>query len=187
MYVNLSDIAQLQPGVYLKAADKPVESAYLLNIKDFDNHFNLIEPSVVVDKKDVKDKYIIKKDHILFSARLMFNAFRLPASKDVFVASNSFILIKPDIKKIYPDYLRWFLNHPTTQRQFMQMAQGSSRMPYISQKKMGMLSIELPGFSIQKEVAAVYGLMHKEKLLNEKLMGKKEEYLQNLLLNYCRA
>lgn len=107
MKICLKDIAELQPGVYLKANENATSTAYMLGIKDFDENLKLVEPSVIVDRSEVKDKYIIEEDHILFSTRLIFNAFKLYETKNVYVASNSFILIKPNIEKIHSGYLRW--------------------------------------------------------------------------------
>ncbi len=182
MKISLKDIAELQPGVYLRANENARSAVYLLGIKDFDENLNLVEPSVIVDRSEVKDKYIIEESHILFSARLVFNAFKLPKSKDVYVASNSFILIKPDLEKIHSGYLRWLLNHPHTQKRLIQLTQGTSRMPYISQKKLGSLSIDLPELAVQKNIAALYDLLNKEKTIRQKLTLKREEYLQALLL-----
>ncbi len=183
---TLKDIAQLQPGVYLKTNENASDKAFLLGIKDFDDELNLMELSATVDKKDVRDKYIIKEAHILFSARMLFKAFKIPETKEVLVASNSFILIKPDVTKVCPDYLRWFLNHPHTDHQLKQLTQGTSRVPYISQKKLGNLSITLPELSVQKNIAAVYNLMDREKSIRQKLNSKREEYLQQLLLNIIK-
>lgn len=182
MKTDLNSVAELQPGVYIKTVENAKDKAYLLGIKDFDENFNLIQPSAEVDKNVVREKYIVQKDHVLFSTRLKFNAFKLPTSKDVYVASNSFMLIKPDTKKVKPDYLRWFLNHPNTQQEFLQLQQGSSRMPYIGQKKLGEIQINLPKMSIQKEISTIYDIFNKEKDLTQKLISKKEQYVQSLLL-----
>ncbi len=183
MNLLLKDIAQLQSGVYLKAKEEQGEVAYLLGIKDFDDNFHLTQPSVRIDKKEVKEKYIVQKDHVLFSSRLVFNAFYLPDSNEVYVASNSFMLIKPNLEKVIPNYLRWFLNHPHTQQKLVQLAQGSSRMPYISQKKLETFSVKLPDLAIQKQIAAVVDLMNTEKKLRQKLINKREKYIQSILLN----
>src|SRR5690625_2116169 len=181
MKVNLKDVAELQSGVYLKANNKAEKPAYLLGIKDFDENLNLIEPSVVVEKSEERDKQIVEVHHILVVSTLAFNAYKLHESKDVYVASNSFILIKPDITKVFPNYLRWFLNHSNTQQQLNLLAQGSSRMPYVSQKKLESLLIDLPELAVQKDIAALYDLLNKEKILRQKLIIKREEYLQTRL------
>lgn len=183
MKINLQSVAELQPGVYLKPENEVQHKAYLLGIKDFDDGLNLIESGIAVEKERVKEKYIIQKDHVLFSSRLVFNAFRLPKSKKTYVASNSFILIKPDTKKLHPGYLRWFLNHPNIQKRLVQFTQGSSRVPYISQKKLGNLLIVLPELEVQKDLAKMNELLNREKSVRQKLIVKREEYLQALLLN----
>ncbi len=186
MILTLKDIAQLQPGVYLKTNGNAANKAFLLGIKDFDDELNLMDLSVAVDKNDVREKYIIKEHHILFSARLLFKAFKIPETKEVLVASNSFILIKPDLTRVSPDYLRWFLNHPNTEHELKLLTQATSRVPYITQKKLGSLAVTLPELSVQEDIAAVYNLMGREKSIRQKLNIKREEYLQGLLLNMIK-
>lgn len=183
--IAINKIAQLQSGVYLKTAEER-QGAFLVGLKDFDEELNFIKASVPVNADEVKDKHIIGKDDVLFSTRLKFNAFRLPESKDAFVASNSFIIMRPDLVEVLPDYLAWYLNHPETQKQLALMAQSSSRMPYISLKKMADLEINLPQLLKQKEIVEMDELFKKEKNSTKHLLAKKEEYYQSILFGISK-
>jgi len=56
-----------------------------------------------------------------------------------------------------------------------------SLIPYVSQKKLESLLIDLPELAVQKDIAALYDLLNKEKILRQKLIIKREEYLQTRL------
>lgn len=182
------DIASLQSGVYLKASeDASAEMAYLLGLRDFDDGLNYLGTAVEVDRADVKDKFIIEDHHVLFSSRLRFNAFSLPKdAPETYVASSSFIIIKPDLKEVLSEYLIWFLNHPETQAVFSMVSQATGRVPYINLKKLGQIEIELPKLNVQEEIVHIKKLRRKEKQLMQDLAQKKEQYIQTILLKLSK-
>lgn len=184
--IAISKVTQLQSGVYLKTADLKTadenQKTFLIGLKDFDEDLSFLGGSVIVDRDEVREKHIIEKNDVLFSTRLKFNAFRLPQTEDVYVASNSFIIVKPNLDKVLPNYLVWYLNHPDTQKQLALMAQRSSRMPYISLKKITGLEINLPQLLDQKRIIEMDKLFKIEKSITRQLLAKKEELYQNILL-----
>lgn len=181
---KLKDIVQLQPGVHVKASKHNVHGdAFFVSLRDFDGDLSYLKTSPKIETNDVKKKYIVSENDLLFSTRLKFNAFLLPeSSQSKYVASNSFAIIKPNITRVLPEYLYWFLNHPNTQIKLIHLSQGQSRVPYINLKKLETLEIELPKMEVQQEISTVYKLHQKEKQLTQKLIQKKEEYIQTALL-----
>src|SRR5699024_5838762 len=99
--ISLHKIAVLQPGVYLKKAAKDSRTC-LLSLGDFDEELNFLGAETYVEEEKVKEKHIVQNHHVLFSSRMKFNAFRLPKTRCFFVASNSFIILKPDVSKVLP-------------------------------------------------------------------------------------
>lgn len=188
MKVKLRDIATLQSGTYIKSSeDIHSEKAYLLGIRDFDDNLEHLGTAIVVDKDVVKKKYILKEDVVLFSSRMQFNAFYLPTDlSKTYVASSSFTIIKPNPKKVMPEYLIWFLNHPITQYTFSFLSQATGRVSYISAKKLEDIEIELPSLNTQKQIVDIYQLHRKEKRLTIALLQKKEQYIQDTLFKISR-
>lgn len=185
MKIKLRQIAKLQPGKYVKPSeDESSEKAYLLGIRDFDDNLEHIGAAVEVDKEVVRSKYILQKDNVLFSCRMQFNAFYLPSNlSKTYVASSSFMLIKPDLKKVLPEYLIWFLNHPNTQNIFSSLSQATGRVSYINAGKLEEIELDLPDLITQKQIIDLYRLQRKEKQLTRKLLDKKEQYIQQILFN----
>lgn len=182
--MKLENIAELQLGVFIKASENNLtEKAFSLSLRDFDENLNYLGTAMEIDLREVKDKYISQQNDVLFSTRMKFNAFHLPKVDDkVYIASNSFVIIRPDVEKLLPEYLGWFLNHPNTQKVFQHLSQQGSRMPFISRKTLGELDIVIPDMQTQKEIAKIDELRNKEISITNKLIEKKETYIQNLLL-----
>lgn len=185
MKLKLKDIAILQSGKYFKPSTDILEDkAYVLGIRDFDEDLEHIGTALEIDGKDVLEKYILTENDVLFSSRMQFNAFYLPADlSKTYVASSSFILIKPDLNRVLPEYLIWLLNHPNTQNIFSSLSQATGRVSYISAKKLEEIELELPDLATQKQIVAVHRLQRKERRITRKLLEKKEQYIQHILFN----
>lgn len=186
MKIKLKYIASLQPGVYIKASEDTYISnkTYLLGLRDFDDDLNYLNTAVEVDRTEVKEKYIIEDHHVLFSSRLKFKAFTLPKeSSQTYVASNSFIIIKPNTKKVLSEYLLWYLNHPDTQSLFSLLSQATGRLSYINLTKLEEMEVELPPLDTQEEIVHINKLHIKEKQLMKSLIERKEQYINIILLN----
>ncbi|MGB3452567.1 MAG: restriction endonuclease subunit S [Moheibacter sp.] len=182
MKLKLGDICEIQPGLYLKPSDRQEYSAVFVNLRDFDENHEFTEPSAFVNLDEVKNKYIIKKDDILFSTRVKFNAYRLPVhSNQMFVASNSFAILKLRNRKLLPDYLSWFINHPDREPFYALRVQGSNRIPYISTSELAEMEIDLPDLETQKLIGSIDSLLKKEKRLTAEILEKRYIYIQTLL------
>lgn len=181
----LKEVVHLQSGVYIPSSDYDgLDAMHVVGLRDFDDDLHFLETSSKVKPELVKDKYIVEESDVLFSTRMKFNAFRLPLNiSQVYVASNSFVIIKPNINTVLPEYLTWYLNHPKTQMALSSFTQATGRVPYLSLRKLEEFVIDLPEMSIQKDIASLYGLWEKEKQLTKKLLKLKEAYLQEGLFN----
>src|SRR5699024_2468759 len=184
MKVISNQIVELQPGVYLKSSEfEKNRKAFFVGLKDFDEKFSFIGDAPRINPKKVKEKYFIAPEDVLFSTRVKFNAFKLPKNTNMqFVASNSFVILKPLLQKILPEYLHWYLNHYKTQESLQRMIYGQTSLPFISVKQLGDLEIALPNIETQKTIVKLHQLQKKEKQLTEKIINKKELYNQTLLL-----
>jgi restriction endonuclease S subunit len=182
MKVRLKDIAAIQPGVHIRPSEyMDNQTGNYLGFRDFDDNLNFIGCLTKVDPGTVKTKYIMKDGDILFSTRIKFNAYNLPSfGKEKFIASNAFVIIKPDNRKVNSDFLSWTLNHFKTQQDFQKMMLGAI-LPYISVKKLEELKINLPSKETQQKIIDFYKIQQKEQSLLLKIAQKKEIYYQTLL------
>lgn len=187
--VKLRQITHLQPGVYIRDhKDHDSQTGYLLSLRDFDDHLSYTGTATPVNLAKVKEKYILAGKDLLFSTRQRFNAFLLPdVDQRPYIASNSFVIIRPDPGRIRTDYLWWYLNHPSTQKRLLYLAQGQSQVNYISVDELGEVEIHLPPVERQKQIAGLYLLRRREEELTKMINAKKELYLQSRLLKYSKS
>ncbi len=153
-----------------------------MSLRDFDKKGQFLDTSPKVFSDETKEKYLVENNNILFSTRVKFNAYQLPKSEYNYIASNSFAIIKPNINKVLSEYLLWFLNHQNTQNRLNFIASGTERLPFISVKELYELDIPIPNLQKQKEISECYKLHQKEVSLMQKIIEKKEQYTQTLLL-----
>lgn len=136
----------------------------------------------MVKAKDVKEKYLIHHGDVLFSMRVNFNAFILPENDGKpFVASNGFAIIRPNTENIMTQYLAWFLNNTDSQREIEAIAEGVSRVPFISLRDLGDIDIEIPDVRKQQKIINIHQLRLKEKALLKQLEEKKDTLIQEIL------
>lgn len=183
----LSEISKIHPGVYIKSTEFVDEGSHVyLNLRDFDEDFQLNNELTRVDFEG-KSQFIADKNSILFSVRIKFKAYQLPQSAgEQFVASTSFVILKPDENRILKDYLIWFLNHSEELKKLNETQTKSTRMPYLNLKTIQNLVIDVPHIEKQKEIVQINKLLEKEKKLTHNILELKEIYIQNLLNNTAK-
>ncbi len=181
--MKLKNICKIQAGLHIKSFEYSEEGdAFFVSLRDFDEDNYFLATSPKVFSSEVKGKYFIEDNDILFSTRMKFSAYQLPKSKYNYIASNSFVIIKPDVNKVLPEYVLWFLNHQNTQCRLNFIASGTTKLPFISVKELCELEIPIPNLQKQKEISNYYKLHQKEIRLTKKIIEKKEQYTQTLLL-----
>lgn len=181
--MKLKDICKIQAGMHIKSSEYTEEGdAFFVSFRDFNEEGYFLETSPKVFSNEIKEKYFVEHEDVLFSTRMKFNAFQLPKSEYKYIASNTFVIIKPYTNSILPEYLWWFLNHPNTQRKLNFIAKGNTALPFISVKSLYELDVPVPNIQKQKQIIDYYKLHQKEIKLMQKIIAKKEKYTQTLLL-----
>lgn len=183
----LSEISKIYPGVHIKSTEFVDKGTHVyLNLRDFDENDELNKELTRVDFNG-KPQFIVDKNSILFSVRIKFNAFQLPeTTQEQFVASTSFVILKPDENRILKDYLIWFINHSKELKKLNETQTKSTRMPYLNLKTIQNLVVDVPCIEKQKEIVQINKLLEKEKKLTHKILELKEIYIQNLLNNTAK-
>jgi restriction endonuclease S subunit len=178
----INHIARIQTGFFAK----PISQGDIvcLQAKHFDENGNLrasLHPDLKADH--VTKKHLLQPGDVLFAAKgtknfaAVYENHNAPA-----VASTSFFVIRCTDKKILPEYLAWFLNHPSTQKILKGQAIGTS-MASISKTVLEDLEISIPAIETQKSILKITDLRKAEKKLNQQIELLKEKQIQHYLLN----
>ena len=177
--VRLQDVAEVLSGVYLKSS--PNGEIACLQVKD------LLRPSpettaTRIDYVPKLDNYLLKKGDILFAGKgttylcVVFN-LDLPA-----VPSTTLYSIRLHSNTISPDYLCWYLNHPSVVAA-IKTAQAGTGTPLIHKPTLENLEIIIPDQETQRLIVKLSTLQKREKEILEAIAEKRMQVTNQILIN----
>lgn len=80
---------------------------------------------------------------------------------------------------LLPDYLVWYLGHPTTTRRMNELVVGS-KLPFLPLSAVRRLEVELPPLEVQQRIVAVHTLHRRLTELESQLGHAREQYLNTI-------
>ncbi|HWK03804.1 MAG TPA: restriction endonuclease subunit S [Puia sp.] len=178
----VKNIASLQFGFY----SKPIEKGDIMYLQA--KNFNeLGDWNAQIDTwLDINDKsqgHLLQDGDILFVGKGMRNfAWTYYEEMGKAIASSIFFVIRPDKRKIIPDYLTTLFNTPKYQGQFQTMGAGSS-IPSIRKNELEDLIIPLPSLAVQESVVEISKLHKEELALTGQIIAEKNKLFQAVLKN----
>lgn len=176
---RLQDVAEVLSGVYLKSS--PNGEIACLQVKD------LLMPSpettaTRIDYVPKLDNYMLKKGDILFAGKgttylcIVFD-LDLPA-----VPSTTLYSIRLHSSIISPDYLCWYLNHPSVVAA-IKTAQAGTGTPLIHKPTLENLEIVIPDQNTQRLIVELSTLQKREKEILEAIAEKRMQVTNQILIN----
>lgn len=176
---RLQDVAEVLSGVYLKSS--PSGEIACLQVKD------LLMPSpettaTRIDYVPKLDNYMLKKGDILFAGKgttylcIVFD-LDLPA-----VPSTTLYSIRLHSSIISPDYLCWYLNHPSVVAA-IKTAQAGTGTPLIHKPTLENLEIIIPDQNTQRLIVELSTLQKREKEILEAIAEKRMQITNQILIN----
>lgn len=188
---QLREIAEIVVGITLRGADAsrhdPAGTHQLIRISDVseDGVLQVAEPRLLKLDSETARRYTLRAGEVLVAAR----GTRMTAT--VFdgayqaVAGGQFLVVRPQVGALRPDYLRWFLNLPSTQEQLVARARGSY-VRSLPAKALGTLDIPLPTVPRQCMISELDSLRLREKELMAQLAGRRAFYFDQSLVKTLR-
>ena len=176
---RLQDIAGILSGVYLKSS--PNGEIACLQVKDL----LMPSPQTTATRIDYVPKlgnYLLKKGDILFAGKgttylcVVFN-LDLPA-----VPSTTLYSIRLHSSIISPDYLCWYLNHPSVVAA-IKTAQAGTGTPLIHKPTLENLEIIIPDQETQRLIVELSTLQKREKEILEAIAEKRMQVTNQILIN----
>ncbi len=179
---KLKDIAIISSGTFLKPA--PDGEVKYLQSKHFSrdgNYLNLAFDELLLTNKS--RKHLLKDGDILFSSKGMVNfAAVYKESMGFAIASSTFSVIKLRTNDFLPEYIKWYLNHPSTLASIRSKAMGTSVL-LVTLAQLNEIEIPCVSISEQKIIVAMDSLFRQEKGIMQRLLELKQKQINYLLLN----
>ena len=182
MKVKLSDIAQLQFGLYTKPSDEG--NAVYLQAKHFDdwgNQTGQIDTFIQIDQKN--ESHLLEDGDIIMVGKGMRNfAWTYYKAFGPAIASSIFFVIKTDRSRVIPEFLTTLFNMPQTQAYFQTLGAGSS-IPSIRKSELEAFMVKIPSLELQQKAIAIKQLHYKDIEISNKIISEKQKVYQAIIKN----
>lgn len=177
--IYLKELADVLSGIYEKP--DPEGKVACLQTKDCTDTV-VVKLASRVGLTPRVHKNLLRTGDVLFAAKgvnYLSVVFREP---DLAVASTSFFVIRPKSPAVTPEYLCWFLRHPSVMAYF-KVHQAGSATPLIHKPAVEDLEIPIPSLYEQNIIVNIASLAQREKVLQQTIIEKKQTIIQQLLMN----
>lgn len=167
-----------------KVVNNPDGDMAVIQMKDIEDGYSRIGNELTkVDSSTIRQKCVLQKGDILFLAKGANNyaiVYNLDLPKAV--AASAFFVLRPDLEKIIPGYLAWYINQKTVQ-QYLKENTAGTYIPNINKNTILGINIQLPEIVIQEKVVKIEFLRKREYLLMNELLRKREQVITNKLID----
>lgn len=183
--VNIKDVLNSLFSGYSfrsKVENDPKGNVKVIQMKDLENNYSKIGSKLTqIDASTIPTKYLLQKGDILFITKGSNNfAIVYDLGLPKAVGSSAFFVLRPDMTKINPDYLAWYINQEPVQ-QYLINNRAGTYIPNINRDTVEGIKIELPEIKTQKLISKISQLQIKEKRIMENLIFNRNLLVKNIL------
>lgn len=177
--IKLGEIAQILSGLYMKG--NPTGEIAYLQVKDL----LMLSPETTASRIEYTPKldyYMLKKGDLLFAGKgttYLCKEFNLDI---LAVPSTTLYIIRLQSKIISPEYLCWFLNHPSVVAA-VKTVQAGTGTPLIHKPAIENLEIIIPDQKTQQLIVELSTLQEREKEIIEAIAEKRMQITNQILIN----
>ncbi len=178
---KLSDISIISSGVFLKSSING--NVKYLQSKHFDSRGIFQNNAFAEVEVGKSQKHLLQDGNILFSAKGAQNfAATYKESMGLSVASSTFCVIKITSQSYTPDFVCWYLNHPTTQSWIKSKSMGTS-VKHISITNLQEIEIPEVPLDTQHKIVEIAQLAERQEQIKLRLIELNRLQLNNMLIN----
>ena len=185
MVLNLKDIATVSSGVTFRSRIEASKdgSVRIIQMKDLgDDNFVHLEDSIRTDRPKPKPNQLAKRGDIIFRSRGQTNtAALLQEDAENTIVSAPLFRVRPDTKKIMPEFLLWWINQPSSQSYLASRSKGTM-VKMVSKQSLEDLEVDLPSLEKQRKIAELFSLSMREQQILEEIKNRKAIYTQGILM-----
>ncbi|MEI6787705.1 MAG: restriction endonuclease subunit S [bacterium] len=185
--IRLSAIADIRMGATLRGRDAtrpvPSGSCHLVRIGDISQDGELLTSELIrIEPNDaIKEDLFLQSGDVLFpnrGGRTTALVYRLDVPRTLVGAQ--FFVVSPDVSRVLPEYLAWFLRSDLAARYFEGRRKGSY-VPIIQRSDLADMEIPLPSLEVQQIIVEAAGLALKVRVIEERLAALNWSFAKALL------
>lgn len=179
----LHQITDIATGANYKQKDLTDNSQNIpiIQVKDIKN--NTLTPNTLffIKKECIDSRFILKFNDVLLASKGNRNfAYLYQGEPATATASSTFFILRLIRNDVLPDYLVWYLNSKAAQDFFSENVHGTF-IPNISKAAISQMKVPIPDLETQQTIVKLDSLHKLEKSLTEKIAGKRNNILNELI------
>lgn len=179
MKLNLKNIASIQMGYSFRTRLDFMDQGQIsvVQMKDLNDENRVdCKDLMRVGMDTVKKHHLLRPGDIVFRSRgQVTTAAILIEDPGPAVVSAPLLRIRVDQNVVLPDYLVWYINHPSSQALLASRAKGTS-LKMISKQALESLEVTVPPIKKQRAIAELAALANEERRLLKKIAGCRSDY-----------
>lgn len=183
--MKLSEICAIRTGFTARSSlREDADGVLAIQWRDFAGRRQVaVDQLTRVDPDLLAERFMVAEGDVVFCSRgerniaaALDKSFVEPA-----LVVSPLMVLRPDKRKVLPEYIAWAINQPDAQRYFDLNARGSS-IRMIPKSSLEDLEVSLPDLETQRFIALADALSQREEVLSQLLAQKKRE-LTSMILN----
>lgn len=184
---QIKSLAHIRMGVTLRGRDAtrpvPSGSVHLVRIGDISQDGTLLNDGFVriEPNEPINEDLLLRSGDVLFpnrGTRTTALAYRLDLPHTL--AGAQFFVLRPNIERVLPEYLAWFLRTEEAARYFEGRRKGTY-IQIIQRSDLAEMEIPVPPLDIQQKIVEAANLAVEERILSERLAILKWKLTKGLL------
>lgn len=186
MILQLKDVATVLSGVTFRTQVKPSSNnggVKLIQMKDLGgDNFVRLDKSIHIEREAFNPNQFVRRGDIIFRSRgQTYTAALLGEDAGNAVVAAPLFHVRPNIKKVIPQFLFWWINQSASQSYFASLAEGST-LKMIHKRVLEDLEVKLPPLEQQKKIVQLLRYSMREQQILEEIKDLKIVYLEQLVL-----
>ena len=177
--LKLCQIAEIQSGIYIKGISNGDVSC--LQVKDLLMDSPEITATKTKHSKKI-DRYLLKKGDILFACKGITYLCKVFYYDIPAVASTTLYSLRLHTNALTPEYLCWYMNHPTIAAAINNERMGTGS-PLIRKEVIDNLEVIIPNLETQEKIVEISKLQKRENELVKLIQQKKTQLTNQLIIN----
>ena len=176
---HLGSLAKVLSGIY--ARTNPAGEIACLQVKDL----LMDSPETTatrIEHTPKSDKYLLKKGDLLFAGKGTTYLCKVFDLDLLAVPSTTLFSIRLRTNEVSPEYLSWYLNHPSVVAA-IKTAQAGTGTPLIHKPTLENLEIIVPDKETQRLIVELSSLQKREKEILETIAEKRMQITNQILIN----
>ena len=178
---SLGTVADISTGYPFRTRVEPEEGGdlVLVQIRDLDGAEGFTTIGTIMLRSDhgKYQRYLLEAGDLLFQSRGSRHPVAMIKAGTRGIAAPGLHVIRPYAAHVLPQYLAWWLNHPTSQLRIREDLARGSYVPFVSKRDLEGLQVPVPSLQTQQRIVEVDELRRTEL----RLSGRLNELTQQLV------